>query len=67
MKTKERFLYNFTVEWYNKYASVQKASSGNRITQMTLFSKAWAMRSIHLGSGRTLSGLSYDNIYDDEA
>ncbi len=38
-----------------------------RIIQMTLFSKAWAMRSIHLGSGRTLSGLSYDNIYDDEA
>ena len=52
---------------YNIVASVQQASSDIRITQMTLFSKAWAMRSIHLGSGRTLSGLSYDNIYDDEA
>lgn len=39
---------------YNIVASVQQASSDIRITQMTLFSKAWAMRSFHLGGGRIL-------------
>ena len=33
----------FAEECYNKYASVQQASSDNRITQMTLFFIAWAV------------------------
>ena len=56
------------MECYNKYASVQQASLGfPNYPDDSFFQSVGCMRSIHLGSGRTLSGLSYDNIYDDEA
>ena len=52
---------------YNVIASVHRAFGLSELSGDSFFHSVGCMRSFHLGSGRTLSGLSYDNIYDDEA